>query len=445
MPLFRDLAEKNKPFGVFSEDRQLSTFEHPNNPLASMKKAAFLLLCVTLSATGTFAAFQGIRFSEGTFAAAQAEAQKSGKLIFLDFFTTWCGPCQYMQREVFTDGDVGSLFNARFINLTIDAEKREPALVSKLAIQAYPTLVIMDAQGTVRARYEGALDSEQLIKFAEAAYAQLDPLILTNFSNVADFKYHIEEVAGFKLSSDSVAALVENFLNQLPGPQLRTEEAWELFVQYYMDFKGSAFEYVTQQADYFNTQFENFEEAYLWFVSTMVEKAVADGDEELLTYAATHYRTVRQKLNTKSAPDEYYDRVFKLAYYEAREEQSLFVPLLAEMINTYHPNDWHLLLGAAATLLSSDLEDGGIQNLPTASRWIQQAYKLKKRHPLSHYMMAVAEQKSGNRKKATAYMTRAIRLSLADGISLHPQTAELGFKQEDEIVFLTELIHTLKK
>ena len=58
---------------------------------------------------------QGIEFFHGTFAEAQVKAKKEGKQIFMDFYTSWCGPCKVMAKKYFTLETVGKEFNKKFI------------------------------------------------------------------------------------------------------------------------------------------------------------------------------------------------------------------------------------------------------------------------------------------------------------------------------------------
>ena len=50
-------------------------------------------------------------------------AAKENKMVFIDFYTTWCGPCKRMSKEVFPQQEVGEYFNRTFISLKLDAEK----------------------------------------------------------------------------------------------------------------------------------------------------------------------------------------------------------------------------------------------------------------------------------------------------------------------------------
>lgn len=111
---------------------------------------------------------QGIEFFHGTFAEAQVEAQKEGKQIFMDFYTSWCGPCKMMAKKYFTLETVGKKFNKKFICLKIDAEKGEgPTLAKKYGVRAYPTLVFTDSSGKELKKVMGMKNELQLLELAK--------------------------------------------------------------------------------------------------------------------------------------------------------------------------------------------------------------------------------------------------------------------------------------
>ena len=68
---------------------------------------------------------QGIIFFEGTWKEALEKAKKEDKLVFVDSYTTWCGPCIKMAKNVFTQESVGSFYNQNFINIKLDMEKED--------------------------------------------------------------------------------------------------------------------------------------------------------------------------------------------------------------------------------------------------------------------------------------------------------------------------------
>lgn len=108
---------------------------------------------------------EGIVFETGFFNDALAKAKREGKLVFLDAYTAWCGPCKKMADHVFPRADVGAVFAPRFVSIKIDMEKGEgPELAKRYDISAYPTLLILDAEGKEVKRIVGAMSPEELIK-----------------------------------------------------------------------------------------------------------------------------------------------------------------------------------------------------------------------------------------------------------------------------------------
>ena len=112
-----------------------------------MKKALFT--CVLSMLSIIFAEIKAQENNEGvvfvenkTFAEAVAMAKESGKKVFLDCYTSWCGPCKMMTKNIFPQKAAGDYFNSEFVNIKLDMEKGEgPELAKRLKVRAYPTFV----------------------------------------------------------------------------------------------------------------------------------------------------------------------------------------------------------------------------------------------------------------------------------------------------------------
>ncbi|PWL24759.1 MAG: thioredoxin [Fluviicola sp. XM-24bin1] len=120
--------------------------------------------------TSAIAPTAGITFKKKSFEEAKKEAKKSGKLIFIDAYTDWCGPCKRMAATSFKDPKVGEMFNKNFINLKIEMEKDKdgPELARKYRVVAYPTLLIIDGNGKLVKQSVGMKSSDQLIALAKS-------------------------------------------------------------------------------------------------------------------------------------------------------------------------------------------------------------------------------------------------------------------------------------
>ena len=116
------------------------------------------LLCLWVHA-------QGISFTQGNWKEVQALAAQENKAIFLDVYTSWCGPCKMMANKVFTQKEAGDYFNANFINYKIDAEKGEGIeIAKKYQISSYPTCLFLTPDGKLVSSFVGAKDVKALLK-----------------------------------------------------------------------------------------------------------------------------------------------------------------------------------------------------------------------------------------------------------------------------------------
>jgi thiol:disulfide interchange protein len=110
----------------------------------------------------------GIHFFKGSWNDALDEAKKQDKIIFLDVYATWFGPCNKMKKTTFNDEIVGTYFNKNFINVAIDGETPEgQLLIEKYAIRGYPSLLFVNANGTLKAIKIGYHSSELLMSYGK--------------------------------------------------------------------------------------------------------------------------------------------------------------------------------------------------------------------------------------------------------------------------------------
>ena len=132
-----------------------------------MKKilTAFLIVLSVLSF-----AQEGIKFETSDFKTILAKAKKENKLIFLDAYTTWCGPCKLMAKNIFTLKSVGDHYNANFVNAKIDMEKGEGIdIAKKYDVKVFPTYLFIDGNGELVHRTVGYVPEKEFIQFAKDA------------------------------------------------------------------------------------------------------------------------------------------------------------------------------------------------------------------------------------------------------------------------------------
>lgn len=107
----------------------------------------------------------GVEFQKISLAEAKSLAAKTGKLIFIDAYTSWCGPCKLLERNTFSKPEVGAFFNKNFINLRVEMEsdKDAPEIFKTYSVRAYPTMLFIDAKGKLVRRILGYRDAAALM------------------------------------------------------------------------------------------------------------------------------------------------------------------------------------------------------------------------------------------------------------------------------------------
>jgi len=134
------------------------------------RKCLFLLWSLLFSALLS-AQEVGIKFHTGLFSDALAKAKIENKYLFVDCFTTWCGPCKELEKAVFIDKSVADYFNEKFINFRLDVEKGEGIeLKKRFGVQPVPTLLFINSDGMVEHKFIGSSSPEEFLRNTEEVF-----------------------------------------------------------------------------------------------------------------------------------------------------------------------------------------------------------------------------------------------------------------------------------
>ncbi len=132
--------------------------------------SAFLLSCALAVPRPVSAAPP---FSVSSLKSAQVLALKTGRVILIDFYTTWCGPCKKLDQITWQNPQVRRWLTRNTISLKMDAEK-QTALAKRYKINAYPTLLLLKPNGTEIDRLIGFQEPAEFLMEAKQALAGQD-------------------------------------------------------------------------------------------------------------------------------------------------------------------------------------------------------------------------------------------------------------------------------
>lgn len=188
-----------------------------------------------------------------------AKAAAQGKIVFMDCYTSWCGPCKMMARDIFTTDRVADFFNANFYCAKYDMEKGEGLKINKkYGVSAYPTFLFIDpktgflvhtlvggrpADDFIAGARE-ALNPDLSMEKARAAYesGEKTPETVNNYLTVLG-KAHLGG------PMNEVAA---DYLKGMTKEQLAEMDNWGIFMRGVSDLYSEPMQTVFKNRDFFN-------------------------------------------------------------------------------------------------------------------------------------------------------------------------------------------------
>jgi len=175
--------------------------------------STFFLIILSLNVNA-----QGIEFFEGTYQEALAKAQTEEKLIFVDAYATWCGPCKRMAKNVFTHPEVGEYYNQAFIALKLDMEKSEGRKFGQeFPVRAYPTLFYINEKGELLKKVVGGKSVEQFLALGQeiaGSYDRSGDLAELYENGDRDFDVVLKYVSALNNANKSSTKIANDYLRE---------------------------------------------------------------------------------------------------------------------------------------------------------------------------------------------------------------------------------------
>ncbi|WP_217602356.1 DUF255 domain-containing protein [Chitinophaga sp. GbtcB8] len=204
-----------------------------------MKKMLLLLLGMPFFVC---AQENGIQFEENlSWQQVLQKAKAENKYIFVDCYTTWCGPCKQMEKEVYPNDSVGAYINSRFISVKMQMDKTAKdapairnwykdaeAIEKKYKVIAYPTFLYFGPDGTWTAKEIGFKSPADFMALAGKA-------ILPGQKYVDPYKKYDRLLSKYNRSKKSYASMT--YLVKTAKELGQWETADSLTKNYYQSLK----------------------------------------------------------------------------------------------------------------------------------------------------------------------------------------------------------------
>lgn len=376
-----------------------------------------VLLCLLISYSATA---EGIKFNEGSWEEIISKAQKEQKYIFVDFYADWCGPCIWMSKEVFTTDEAGQFFNDKFISVSIDAEREFQELVEQTYIDAFPTLVIYNAEGKEVTRSVGALGTDDLINFGssglnaesiEKAYAEnsKDPEILLKYANF------------LKASDEEQASLlVNNYLSDVSTTDLINIDNWSLVAGYHFDHQSDIFKHIWKNKEQFHNSYGDAFESYILgnVLSEMIGISVANQDVATLDKSIDLEYDARVAFGQETKPRDYYKLESYYIYYYNTGVHDQFFETYDQLVRNFLWEDAEELMARSMRLAEAvaelELDSKYYQDVHD---WTNQLISLDEKSWKGYLSKAVVHHYAGEAADAEKMGEKALALSDDDNRS----------------------------
>ncbi|MBL7813509.1 MAG: thioredoxin family protein [Saprospiraceae bacterium] len=349
----------------------------------------------------------GIKFIHDKFNEALAVAGKEKKIIFLDAYTTWCGPCKMMSKNVFTNGDVAVLYNKEFVNLKMDMEKGEgPALLQRYGIAAFPTLLFLNSEGEVVHKALGYHDAEQFLTLGKTALAGENTL-----GKWVERYEKGEKTPGFlKEFTNILAEAYDDRRHKIAEEYLATQTDWKtpanlaFIFQHTEGVDSKLFEYLVKNQKDFEKKFTK-DEISLKIQGTASEFLFNEKDVPSLSAADSVIRLVY--------PADKLDRMilgYRMSHYRMKGDRDNYAQAAVNFFKKYSDSEEEL--SETAITFYEQIDDPKM--LEKAVKWAKKSVKLEKRF-MNQIVVAQLYQKLGKTAKAKKEAQKAIDLAKTTG------------------------------
>lgn len=178
---------------------------------------------------------RSIGFDSVSLETSLTKAKSNDRLIFVDCYTSWCGPCKEMSKHVFTQESVADFFNAHFVNVKLDMEKGEgPALQKEFHVEAFPTYLLLNSNRKLIYRFVGAMPADTFLAKIKKGMDTLNRVAILNerYNSGERSKDLLREyikvkIEGMELTTGEQVAL--EYFDMLTPKEKLMPENWFLF------------------------------------------------------------------------------------------------------------------------------------------------------------------------------------------------------------------------
>jgi thiol-disulfide isomerase/thioredoxin len=367
-----------------------------------------LLLVITLNVN---AQNKQIKFEHGSWTQILEKSKKENKMIYLDCFTTWCGPCKWMAKNIFTNDTVADFYNAQFVNVEMDMEKGEGLeLAKKYGIQAYPTMLYLNSNGEVMHRTCGSAPVQAFVDMGKTA---LDPnkqlaSLTKKFNNGnTDGAFAKKYISMLESGCEDYSNALSAYFAAQKENELVSRNNWNMIHQYVNDYSSREFIYLEKNKELFEKSYTKDS------VQTKINQVYSSGlILAIRKKDSTAYRSLRAKVKESGSTDA--DRIVMdadMRYFKARNDWKNYASASSVYADKYIKDDAMALNGLAWNFYEN-VDDKAM--LEKAADWAKHSTELQIMYANMDTYAALL-YKLGKKEEAKKAAEKAIELAKTEG------------------------------
>lgn len=388
-----------------------------------MKKFILITtIVITMALSDGFSQNRSIQFQMKPWSEILAQAKKENKLIFMDAFASWCGPCKWMVANIFTNDTIADFYNKTFICTSFDMEKGEGLnLRNKFDVRAYPTLLFINPEGEMVHKKVGA--ARQIQDYINLGLTALNPeecLIAYNKKygegdqDPLFIRAYLGRLADAYLPLNNV---LQKYFTSLKEEEMLNRTSWNIIYNYVDDMNSKEFGYlVKHEKDYGKISTKDSVESkisdvYLQALVQLSRNANMTDD---------NYNALKQKIKDSGFSGA--DKVSftaDLNLYYTRGEKQKYLDLAYNGLDKYYPEDYNMLNRISWNVLQlCSVYEVGLSKkyLEKALSWVKKSVSAKS-EPANNDVYAQILFKLGRKDEAIHHERTAIALAKQQKLS----------------------------
>lgn len=299
-------------------------------------KKLLLVMAATFCLLAT-AQNRNIKFEQGTWQQIKDKASAEKKLIFVDCYTSWCGPCRWMEKKIFTNDTVADYFNQHFVCAKFNMEKGEGIELAKTyTVQSYPNFLFINANGEIVHRGAGAYNTNPLLllaKNAETPGKTYGSMVAKYNQGNHDADFILNYLLVVQSSDLNTNDIVSGYFATQKESDLSNRSNWTILLKYVTDVSNNAFKYLIANKELFAKK----------YTSDSVEKKIETTfyENRWIVYDTTdiknkkYFELLEQVKNSGIKNADKLLAELKLEFYMSKDDYANYAITAEHLVNNY--------------------------------------------------------------------------------------------------------------